>query len=59
MKQGIDVGAYKRYCYLNLWRNIGQDPIVDNHLAVLDERTVVKPDDYIPKDLIADTYEAE
>jgi len=55
--QGINGAEYKRYCYLNLWRNIGQEPIQDNHLAVLDERSVVKPDDYIPKDLIGDGYE--
>eukprot|EP00929_Paragymnodinium_shiwhaense_P060096 TRINITY_DN30045_c0_g2_i1.p1 TRINITY_DN30045_c0_g2~~TRINITY_DN30045_c0_g2_i1.p1 ORF type:complete len:486 (+),score=81.46 TRINITY_DN30045_c0_g2_i1:65-1459(+) len=41
-----------RYMYLNMWRNISAEPIVNNHLAVLDERTVVKPDDYIVKDLI-------
>lgn len=40
-----------RYMYLNMWRNISETPIGDNHLAVLDERTVVKPDDYIVKDL--------
>ena len=49
---------YKRYCYLNLWRNIsGEHPIRDNHLALLDERTVVKPDDYLPRDIIGDGYE--
>jgi len=36
-----------RFLYINAWRNIGEDPIEDNHLAVLDERTLVKPDDYI------------
>lgn len=52
-----DSTKYKRYCYLNLWRNIGDDPIQDNHLAVLDERTTVKPDDYITKDLFGDGYD--
>jgi len=37
-----------RFLYINAWRNIADDPIMDNHLAVLDERTLVKPDDYIP-----------
>jgi len=46
---------YKRYMYLNLWRNISDDhPIENDHLAVLDERTTVKPDDYIAKDLFMD-----
>jgi len=40
-----------RFLYINAWRNIADDPIMDNHLAVLDERTLVKPDDYIPVDL--------
>ncbi|CAB9517484.1 expressed unknown protein [Seminavis robusta] len=48
---------YQRYCYLNLWRNIGDRPIENNHLACLDERTVVKPDDYVIKDLFGDGYE--
>lgn len=50
------VPKYKRYLYLNLWRNISKTPIQNNHLAMLDERTVVKPDDYIPKDLFGDGY---
>jgi len=41
-----------RFMYLNMWRNISDSsPVQNNHLAVLDERTVVKPDDYILKDL--------
>jgi len=54
---GLNGSDYKRYCYLNLWRSIGERPIRDNHLALLDERTVVKPDDYLPKDVIGDGYE--
>mmetsp|Transcript_36237 Transcript_36237/g.66574 ORF Transcript_36237/g.66574 Transcript_36237/m.66574 type:complete len:456 (-) Transcript_36237:169-1536(-) len=54
---GLKGSDYKRYCYLNLWRNIGDHTIEDNHLALLDERTVVKPDDYLPKDVIGDGYE--
>lgn len=49
-------GTYERYAYINLWRNIAEIPIEDDHLAMLDERTTVKPDDYIPKDLFADGY---
>jgi len=40
-----------RYLHLNFWRNISEDPIEDNHLAVLDDRTVVKPDSYVARDL--------
>lgn len=40
-----------RYQYLNLWKNIDTEPIENHHLAVLDERSVVKPDDYIEKDV--------
>jgi len=40
-----------------LWRNIGDQPVKDNHLALLDERTVVKPDDYLLTDIIGDGYE--
>mmetsp|Transcript_38244 Transcript_38244/g.92532 ORF Transcript_38244/g.92532 Transcript_38244/m.92532 type:complete len:445 (+) Transcript_38244:749-2083(+) len=48
---------YKRYLYVNLWRNISDDqPIQNDHLAMLDERTVVKPDDYITKDLFGSGY---
>jgi len=36
-----------RFLYINAWRNIAQEPILDNHLAVLDERSLVKPDDYV------------
>jgi len=40
-----------RFLYINAWRNIADVPIEDDHLAVLDERSVVKPDDYIPQKL--------
>lgn len=36
-----------RYMLINVWRNIADEPVEDNHLAVLDERTVAKPDDYV------------
>lgn len=51
-----DSQQYGRYMYLNLWRNISSHPIENNHLAVLDERSVAKPDDYITKDLFGDGY---
>merc|ERR1712137_1270374 len=41
----------------NAWRNISDEPIEDNHLAVLDERTLVKPDDCIQLDLYAVGYD--
>lgn len=47
----FDVHQYQRYLYLNVWRNISEDPIEDYPLAMLDERTTVKPDDYLPRDL--------
>jgi len=48
---------YKRYMYVNLWRNISDHPIENDHLAVLDERSTAKPDDYIPRDLFGPGYE--
>ena len=47
---------YGRYAYINLWRNIAETPIENDHLAMLDERTTVKPDDYIPRDFFGDGY---
>lgn len=46
----------KKYCkgrflYINAWRNISDAPIEDNALAVCDETSLVKPDDYIGSDL--------
>eukprot|EP00516_Mucochytrium_quahogii_P002942 CAMPEP_0203760992 /NCGR_PEP_ID=MMETSP0098-20131031/14169_1 /ASSEMBLY_ACC=CAM_ASM_000208 /TAXON_ID=96639 /ORGANISM=" , Strain NY0313808BC1" /LENGTH=462 /DNA_ID=CAMNT_0050654791 /DNA_START=1247 /DNA_END=2635 /DNA_ORIENTATION=+ len=45
-----------RYMYVHMWKNISDIPIQNNHLAVLDDRTTVKPDDYIEKDLFMDGY---
>lgn len=56
LKAHGDSTIYKRYLYVNLWRNIAEDPIENDHLAVLDERTTAKPDDYIPKDLFGPGY---
>ena len=39
-----------------MWRNIADNPIENDHLAMLDERTTAKPDDYIVKDLFGDRY---
>lgn len=46
----------KKYCkgrflYLNAWRNITEAPIENNALAVCDETSLVKPDDYLGADL--------
>jgi len=40
-----------RFLYINAWRNIAEEPVEHDHLAVLDERTLVKPDDYIQTEL--------
>ena len=45
-----------RFMYVNAWRNISDTPIADNHLAMCDETSVVKPDDYIVSELIGPTY---
>ena len=42
--------ANKRFIYLTAWRNIQNTPVRDNHLALLDERSLVKPDDIIVRD---------
>jgi len=52
--KGEKPDLYQRYLYVNLWRNIDKEPIQNDHLAMLDERTTVKPDDYLPKDLHMD-----
>jgi len=46
--RGLDKKYHKgRFLYINAWRNITDTPIGNDHLAVCDERSVVKPDDYI------------
>lgn len=43
-----------RFLYLNAWRNIDDSsPILNNTLAVCDERSLVKPDDYLYRDFYA------
>ena len=49
-----DATKYKRYTYMNLWRNISEEPIHNHPLAMMDERSAVKPDDYIAKDFITE-----
>ena len=39
-----------RFLYINAWRNISDIPIANNHLAVCDESSLVKPDDYVIMD---------
>ena len=39
-----------RFMVLNAWRNISDLPIQRDHLALLDETSTVKPDDYITGD---------
>jgi hypothetical protein len=50
-KMKEDKDLYGRYVCVNLWRNISDHPIENHHLAVLDERSTVKPDDYLPRDI--------
>ena len=45
-----------RFLYINAWRNISEEPIGNNHLAVCDETSLVKPDDYITTDLFGEGY---
>ena len=45
-----------RFLYINAWRNITDTPIGNDHLAVLDETSIVKPDDYIVSELIDKSY---
>jgi len=42
-----------RYVYLNAWRNISSHPVSRDPLAVCDETSLCKPDDYIASDLFA------
>ena len=53
---GSNPEKYERYLYVNLWRNIADEPIENDHLAMLDERTTAKPDDYIVRDLFGPGY---
>lgn len=58
-KTGIEVEPLKegRFLFINAWRNIAETPIEDNHLALCDETSLVKPDDYIPYDYFEDGYD--
>lgn len=45
-----------RFLFINAWRNIADSPIQDNHLALCDESSLVRPDDYIPYDYFEEGY---
>merc|ERR1712072_1583237 len=47
-----DTTKYKRAAYVNFWRNISDQPIQQNHLAMVDERSLIKPDDCMEKDIV-------
>ena len=55
LEEKDDSTKYQRYSYMNLWRNISDEPIHNNHLAMMDQRSAVAPDDYIPKDHVSPT----
>jgi hypothetical protein len=44
-----------RFVILNAWRNISHQPIQQDPLAVCDESSVIKPDDYIASDFYTKT----
>ena len=44
------------FSLFNAWRNITDTPIEENHLAVSDETSLVKLDDYITFDIIGEGY---
>ena len=48
-----------RFLYINAWRNISDTPIGNDHLAVCDETSLVKPDDYIVTDFFDKEYRFE
>jgi len=48
-----------RYLYINAWRNISDEPILNNALAVCDETSLVKPDDFVTGDLIHPSYKVQ
>ena len=45
-----------RYAIINAWRNISDIPIQQNDLAICDERSLIKPDDYIELEFITNNY---
>jgi len=54
---GLDKKFHKgRFLYINAWRNITDTPIGNDHLAVLDETSIVKPDDYIVSEFHDNSY---
>lgn len=58
-KEGVDIASYKqgRFLFINAWRNISDcNKIEDNHLALCDETSLIKPDDYVPYDFYQKEY---
>ena len=47
---------YQRYCSLNLWENISNTPIQNDHLSIMNECSAVKLDHYVSTDLFSDGY---
>ena len=45
-----------RYAIINAWRNISNIPIEQNDIAICDERSLVKPDDYIELEFTNNNY---
>lgn len=48
-----------RFLYINAWRNISDEPIVNDCLAVCDETSLVAPDDYLVSDLFDPSYKLQ
>jgi len=46
-REDLKKGAFM---YLTGWRNILDTPVLDNHLVLCDENSLVKPDDYMVRD---------
>ena len=49
-KEGREDLETGRFMYLTAWRNIADTPVRNDHLVLCDERSVVKPDDYMVRD---------
>eukprot|EP00035_Acanthoeca_spectabilis_P022234 m.442694 g.442694 ORF g.442694 m.442694 type:complete len:487 (+) comp18840_c0_seq1:1984-3444(+) len=47
-----------RFLYVNAWRNISNEPVQRDPLAVCDARSVVAPDDFIASDIFLDNYDS-
>ena len=49
-------GVAGKFILINAWRNISSQPISNDHLAVLDESSTVKPDDYLVSEFWERSY---